>query len=233
MIAVVDYGGGNLGSVANALARLDAPFAIVDTAEALAAAQGIIFPGVGAAAPAMAALEARRLDAPIQQAIAAGVPFLGICLGLQLLFEASAEDGARCLGVLGGTVERLATPEKLPHVGWNAIELVRPHPVLDELDNEPMYFVHSYVAVPRDALTVVAETVYGVPFASVVARDRLLGVQFHPERSGAAGLRLLQNFVCSALRIEVATGRAPIAPVPHGSGSRIPPLPHGEGQGRR
>ncbi len=221
MIAVVDYGAGNLGSVANALAYLNAPFAVVDTAEALAAAQGIVFPGVGAAAPAMAALTERRLDVAIQAAIARGVPFLGICLGLQLLFESSAEDGATCLGVLGGTVDRMATREKLPHVGWNAVHQVRPHPVLDGLDDEPMYFVHSYVVVPKDATVVVAETDYGVPFASAVARDRLLGVQFHPERSGAAGLRLLQNFVRFALRIEVATWRGPIAL-----------LPHGEGQGR-
>src|SRR5437660_10029270 len=106
MIAVIDYGAGNLGSIANALDRLNAPFAIVDTAEALVEARGIIFPGVGAAGPAMAALVQRRLDLPIQQAIARGVPFLGICLGLQLLFESSAEDGATCLGVLGGTVDR-------------------------------------------------------------------------------------------------------------------------------
>ncbi len=218
MIAVIDYGSGNLGSVANALARLNTPFAIVDTAEALAAAQGIIFPGVGAAAPAMAALAERRLDVAIQDAIARGVPFLGICLGLQLLLDSSAEDGATCLGVLGGTVDRMATREKLPHVGWNAVHQVRLHPVLDGLDDEPMYFVHSYVVVPKDATVVVAETVYGIPFASAVARDRLLGVQFHPERSGAAGLRLLSNFARLVLASGVAALRGPIAPLPHGEG---------------
>lgn len=195
MIAVIDYGAGNLGSVANALGRLDTPFAIVDSAEALAEARGIIFPGVGAAAPAMAALTQRGLDVPIWRAIARGVPFLGICLGLQLVFESSAEDGATCLGVLSGTVTRLGTSQKLPHVGWNAVHTVRPHPVLDGLDDEPMYFVHSYVVAPRDPTVVVAETDYGIPFPAVVARDRLVGVQFHPERSGTAGLRLLQNFV--------------------------------------
>lgn len=204
MITVVDYGSGNLGSVANALAHIDAPFTVASTGAALAQARAIILPGVGAAAPAMAALKARRLDTPIRQAIARGMPFLGICLGLQLLFESSAEDGARGLGVLGGTVDRLHTPEKLPHVGWNAVQTVRPHPLLEGWDGEPMYFVHSYVVTPRDAGVVAAQTVYGVSFASVVARDRLLGVQFHPERSGAAGLRLLQNFVRFALASKVA-----------------------------
>lgn len=204
MIAVIDYGSGNLGSVANALARLNTPFAIVDTAGALAGTQGIIFPGVGAAAPAMAALTERGLDVAIQVALARGVPFLGICLGLQLLFESSAEDGATCLGVLRGTVDRLATREKLPHVGWNAVHQVRPHPLLDGLQDDPMYFVHSYVVVPKNASLVVAETVYGIPFATAVARDRLLGVQFHPERSGAAGLRLLSNFARLVTASEVA-----------------------------
>jgi glutamine amidotransferase len=198
MIALVDFGAGNLGSVANALDRLNAPFAIVSTAEPLARARTIIFPGVGAAAPAMAALAERGMDLPIRQAIARGVPFLGICLGLQLLFESSAEDGATCLGVLRGTVDRLATPEKLPHVGWNAVQSMRAHLVLDGLEDEPMYFVHSYVVAPSDATVVVATTDYGVAFPSVVASNRLIGVQFHPERSGAAGLRLLQNFVSFA-----------------------------------
>lgn len=218
MIALVDYGTGNLSSVANALDRLAAPFAIVGTAEALAEARSMILPGVGAAAPAMAALRERGLDVPIRQAIARGVPFLGICLGLQLLFESSAEDGATCLGVLGGTVDRLATPGKLPHVGWNAVHRLRPHPLVDGLEDEPMYFVHSYAVAPSDATMVVAETVYGVPFPSMVARDRLVGVQFHPERSGVAGLQLLANFVRFALRIEVATWRGPIAPLPQGKG---------------
>jgi len=227
MIALIDYGAGNLGSVANALQRLNAPFAMATTPDGLADATGIIFPGVGAAAPAMAALRERRLETPIRQAIARGVPFLGICLGLQLLFEVSAEDGATCLGVLGGTVERLATPLKLPHVGWNAIDLVGKHPVLDQLDGEPMYFVHSYVVAPRDGATVIAQTVYGIPFASAVARDRLLGVQFHPERSGSAGLRLLQNFAAYAL-----SPSPPSFPSPRGKGRPVTPLPPAEGQGR-
>ena len=195
MIALVDYGAGNLRSVENALTRLGVAGLVASGPNDIADAEAVIFPGVGAAGPAMAALRERRLDRAILSAIRRGVPFLGICLGLQLLFERSAEDGAACLGVFPGTVERLDTTEKLPHVGWNTLEAVRPHPVLERMEGEAMYFVHSYVAVPRDPTLVVAETTHGVPFVSVIAAGRLLGVQFHPERSGPAGLRLLENFL--------------------------------------
>jgi imidazole glycerol-phosphate synthase subunit HisH len=195
MIALIDYGAGNLKSVQNALIRLGTDGVIASRPDDLAEARAIIFPGVGSAAPAMAALREQRLDQAILVAIRRGVPFLGICLGLQLLFERSAEDGATCLGAFAGTVERLDTSEKLPHVGWNTLEQTRPHPVLEGMDGEAMYFVHSYVAVPEDRALVVAETTHGVPFVSAMAAGRLVGVQFHPERSGAAGLRLLENFL--------------------------------------
>ncbi|TMF31116.1 MAG: imidazole glycerol phosphate synthase subunit HisH, partial [Chloroflexi bacterium] len=149
MIALIDYGAGNLRSVENALARLNAIATIAAAPEDLARARAIIFPGVGAAAPAMASLHDRGLDGAVITAIRNGVPFLGICLGMQLLFERSAEDGATCLAVLPGTVERLKTHEKLPHVGWNTLEHVRPHPVLEGVEGEAFYFVHSYVVVPR------------------------------------------------------------------------------------
>lgn len=195
MIALIDYGAGNLRSVQNALARLGAACAIASTPEELARARAIIFPGVGAAAPAMAGLRERDLDQAVIAAIRKGVPFLGICLGMQLLFEWSAEDGAACLGVLPGTVERLKTQEKLPHVGWNTLEHVRPHPVLESLEGQAFYFVHSYVAVPRYPAVAAGETSYGLPFVSAIAHQGLVGVQFHPERSGTAGLRLLENFL--------------------------------------
>jgi glutamine amidotransferase len=195
VIALIDYGGGNLRSVQNALARLDAACTITSTPEDLAKARAIIFPGVGAAGPAMAGLRERGLDQAVTAAIRNGIPFLGICLGMQLLFEWSAEDGAACLGVFPGTVERLQTKEKLPHVGWNTLEHVRPHRVLDGMEGEAFYFVHSYVVVPRYPAVAAGETTYGVPFVSAIARQGLIGVQFHPERSGSAGLRLLENFL--------------------------------------
>lgn len=195
MIALIDYGAGNLRSVENALGRLGVEAEIAATPRAISDAQVVIFPGVGAAAPAMAALRERGLDASIISAIRRGTPFLGICLGLQLLFERSAEDGASCLGVLSGTVERLRTSEKLPHVGWNTLDRVRPHPVLAGLEGEAMYFVHSYVVVPQDPDVIAAKTTHGVTFASAVATGRLVGVQFHPERSGTAGLKLLEHFL--------------------------------------
>ena len=203
MIALIDYGAGNLRSVENALARLNAIATIAAAPEDLARARAIIFPGVGAAAPAMASLHDRGLDRAVITAIRNGVPFLGICLGMQLLFERSAEDGATCLAVLPGTVERLKTHEKLPHVGWNTLEHVRPHPVLEGVEGEAFYFVHSYVVVPRQPAVVAGDTTHGVPFVSAIARQGLVGVQFHPERSGTAGLRLLENFLRFA-KVEAA-----------------------------
>jgi imidazole glycerol-phosphate synthase subunit HisH len=195
VIALIDYGAGNLRSVQNALARLDAACTIASTPEDVPQARAIIFPGVGAAGPAMAGLRERGLDQAVIAAIRNGIPFLGICLGMQLLFDWSAEDGAACLGVFPGTVERLKTKEKLPHVGWNTLERVRPHRVLDGMEGEAFYFVHSYVVVPRYPAVAAGETTYGVPFVSAIASQGLVGVQFHPERSGSAGLRLLENFL--------------------------------------
>jgi imidazole glycerol-phosphate synthase subunit HisH len=195
MIALVDYGAGNLRSVQNALDALQVESAIASTPADLSGPDAIIFPGVGAAGPAMAALRSSGLDRALVDAIHQGTPFLGICLGLQLLFDSSAEDGAMCLRVFRGTVERLPTNEKLPHIGWNMLERVATHPVLAGLEGEAMYFVHSYVGVPQNRQLVAAETTHGVPFVSAIATGRLIAVQFHPERSGAAGLRLLENFV--------------------------------------
>ena len=203
MIALIDYGAGNLRSVQNALGRLGATCAIVSTPEELARARAIIFPGVGAAAPAMAGLRDHGLDQAIIAAIRRGVPFLGICLGMQLLFDRSAEDGAACLGVIPGTVERIKTAEKLPHVGWNTLDHVRPQPVLEGLEGQAFYFVHSYVVVPRHPAVAAGETTHGTPFVSAIAREELVGVQFHPERSGTAGLRLLENFLRFA-KVEAA-----------------------------
>ena len=198
-IAVVDYGAGNLVSIQQALTSVGATVVFVSDAEGLAGSDAVVVPGVGAAAPAMDRLGQQGLVEPLRTWLAADRPFLGICLGLQLLFESSDEDGARTLGALAGTTERLADAPTLPHIGWNQVVRRNPHPIFDGIpDGSDFYFVHSYAGVPRDGRdgpTVVAETTHGGTFVSAVARGALLGVQFHPERSGTDGLRLLRNFV--------------------------------------
>jgi len=164
----------------------------------------VVVPGVGAAAPAMERLHAQGLVDPVRRWIEADRPFLGICLGLQLLFDGSDEDGATTLGVLPGRTRRLADAPTLPHIGWNQVERTGAHPLFDGIDDgADFYFVHSYAGAPPrgghattdgDPL-VLARTTHGRPFVSAVARGAMAGVQFHPERSGADGLRLLANFV--------------------------------------
>ena len=197
-IAVVDYGAGNLVSIEQALSRVGAVVTIAREGEALRAQDAVVVPGVGAAGPAMARLERHGLVEPIRAWIAAGRPFLGICLGLQLLFDASDEDGAATLGVLPGRTARLEGAPTLPHIGWNQVQRRREHPIFDGIrDGADFYFVHSYAGLPMstDEDTVLAMTEHGRRFVSAVARGALLGVQFHPERSGDDGLTLLANFV--------------------------------------
>jgi glutamine amidotransferase len=201
-IAVVDYGAGNLVSIEQAFAAVGGQVRLVHDADELGEPDLLVVPGVGAAAPAMERLEAAGLVGPIRSWIAADRPFLGICLGLQLLFEQSDEDGAVTLGVFPGRTVRLADAPTLPHIGWNQVELRRKHPAFDRLpDGTDMYFVHSYVGAPAGPdgeAAILGETTHGSRFASAVARDNLLGVQFHPERSGRSGLRLLANVVAWA-----------------------------------
>ena len=197
-IAVVDYGAGNLVSIDQALTTVGADVAVVRDAEALRGADAVIVPGVGAAAPAMARLDARGLTEPLRAWLAADRPFLGICLGLQLLFDGSDEDGATTFGVVPGRTVRLDDAPTLPHIGWNQVERIRPHALFDGIaDGADFYFVHSYAGAPDPTVTglVLATTDHGGAFTSAVARGSLLGVQFHPERSGRDGLRLLANFV--------------------------------------
>jgi imidazole glycerol phosphate synthase glutamine amidotransferase subunit len=206
-IGIVDYGAGNLVSIEQALEVVGAhPIRIASERDA-AAVEALIVPGVGAAAPAMERLQAANLGNLILQWIADDRPFLGICLGLQLLFEGSDEDGAVTCGVLPGRTVRLREAPTLPHIGWNQVERTREHPAFDGIaDGADFYFVHSYAGQPgqdaRDAI--LAETEHGTRFVSAVAFGRKLGVQFHPERSGPDGLRLLSNFVRLAARTEVA-----------------------------
>lgn len=195
-ISVVDYGAGNLVSIRNALALLGADVRVATSAEALEGADAILVPGVGASEPAMARLRRQGLERPIIERVRAGTWFVGICLGLQLLFERSGEDDAQMLGLLKGDVEVIRDAPSLPHIGWNRLEIQRAHPVLEGLaDGTPAYFVHSYVPVPADAGVVIAETEHGGRFASLVASGRILGFQFHPERSGDDGLQMLRNTV--------------------------------------
>jgi imidazole glycerol-phosphate synthase subunit HisH len=197
-IAVVDYGAGNLVSIEQALTTVGARVSIVQDGAALADADGLVVPGVGAAAPAMERLERGGLVEPILAWIAAGRPFLGICLGLQLLFEGSDEDGATTLGVLRGRTRRLVDAPTLPHIGWNQVERRREHPLFDGIaPAADFYFVHSFAGdlAPDADETALAETTHGRPFTSAIARGNVLGVQFHPERSGTDGLRLLGNVV--------------------------------------
>jgi imidazole glycerol phosphate synthase glutamine amidotransferase subunit len=198
-IGVIDYGAGNLVSIEQALTRVGASVTAVHDGEALREIDAVIVPGVGAAGSAMARLERHALVDPLRRWIDADRPYLGICLGLQLLFDGSDEDGAATLGVLPGRTVRLEDAPTLPHIGWNQVVRTREHPLFAGVaDGADLYFVHSYAGAPAgpsaDALTL-ARTEHGRSFVSAVARGSLLGVQFHPERSGDDGLRLLANFV--------------------------------------
>lgn len=199
MIAIIDYGVGNLRSVQRALERAGAEAVITGDPMVIKAADGAVLPGVGAFGEGMAQLELRGLVLPIDQAIAAGKPFLGICLGMQLLFSTSEEMGHfDGLGVFKGTVRRFtdAPGRKVPHVGWNQLHICQPNPLLDGVaDSSFAYFVHSYYVDPARPDFTVATTDYGPNFASVVARGSVFGVQFHPEKSQGVGAAILRNFV--------------------------------------
>jgi glutamine amidotransferase len=197
-IAVVDYGAGNLRSVAKALERSALAVEVVADAAALAHYDALVVPGVGAFADAMASLRAKGIGDALLRAIASGKPYLGLCLGLQVLFESSDEHGLTPgLGVLRGRVERFPDDPRLrvPHIGWNRVRWRGAHPVVAQLPREDAYyFVHSYRAVGADAGDVAGTTDYGGDFISAVARGNVFAVQFHPEKSQAAGKRLLDGF---------------------------------------
>ena len=195
-IAIVDYQAGNLRSVYKALERSGARPRITSDAGEIEGADGLVFPGQGASDSSMRELRARGLVGPITEFIEGGKPFFGVCLGLQLMLEASDEGVETCLGVPAGRVRRLPGGIKVPHMGWNQVALHRPHPVLDGVPSGSyFYFVHSYYADPEDRSVLAGTTTYGVDFCSAVAWDNVIAVQFHPEKSGAVGLRLYDNFV--------------------------------------
>lgn len=198
MIAIVDYEMGNLRSVQKAFERVGHEATITSDPARLADASKLVLPGVGAFRDAIGALRDRRLVEPIRASIEAGKPLLGICLGLQLLFERSFEDGEHeGLGIVSGKVVRFDAPAgyKVPHMGWNQLRFQRRAPIFAGIDEgEYFYFVHSYYVVPNDHMVVASETDYSLAFCSSVWRDNLYAVQFHPEKSQSAGLRLLKNF---------------------------------------
>ena len=203
MIAIIDYGAGNLRSVVNAITKLGCEPKITSCADEVLSARAVILPGVGAAASTMENLKALRLIDPIRHLIADGRPFLGICIGMQILFTGTEEGGwHECLGVIPGQVKRLPSGLKIPHMGWNQVNWKVSHPVFEGIPDEAnFYFVHSYYVDPDDKAMVAGETDYGINICSVVARDNLIGTQFHPEKSGEVGLRIYDNFIKFALAV--------------------------------
>jgi len=196
VIAIIDYGMGNLRSVQKCLEKNGFRTAIVSSPDGLAGAGGIILPGVGAFEDAVVNLRSRGLHRAIREAADKGQPVLGICLGMQLFFEVS-EEGGSCegLGIFSGRVRRFAGDLKVPHMGWNRVELRGANPLFDGIpDGSYFYFVHSYYVEPAAEEHIVGETVYGGRFVSAVADRNVFGVQFHPEKSSELGERLLYNF---------------------------------------
>jgi glutamine amidotransferase len=202
-VAVLDYGMGNLRSVEKALERVGADAEITHDPERIRTADGVVLPGVGAFPRAMERVRELGLDSVVGERLEAGVPVLGICLGLQLLFEASVEnEGADGLALMPGRVEPLsANGLKVPHIGWSPVRWEHASPLTEGLDGEtPFYFVHSFTPRPANRADVLGTAAYGERFACAVERPPLYGVQFHPEKSSAAGLRMLANFarICAA-----------------------------------
>ncbi len=208
-VVIVDYGAGNLRSVVRAVAHAGVEARVTADPRALEAARAVIVPGVGAAADTMANLRSGGLIEPIRDYVASGRPFLGVCMGMQALFDLSEEGGEHeCLGVLPGRIVRFPAGLTVPHMGWNTVRLRSSHPVFEDIEADSyFYFVHSYYALPAADAVVLALTEYDrVQFPAVVARDNLIATQFHPEKSGTDGLRLYANF------LRLARERGSIAP---------------------
>ena len=195
-IAIVDYGAGNLRSVAHAVGHVGLDAVVTDHDKTILGAEGVILPGVGAAADTMANLQSHDLVGVVKDVIANGTPFFGVCMGLQALFTVSEEGGEhRCLDVFPGTVRRLPSGQSIPHMGWNQVRQVHAHPFFDGVPDEAnFYFVHSYYVDPVDFRIVAGQTEYGTTFASVVIDGNVMATQFHPEKSADCGLRLYANF---------------------------------------
>ena len=209
MLALIDYGSGNIRSVTNALMRERAAVELVSDPARLADAEAIVLPGVGAFGDCVRGLESRGLWEPLAAWLAADKPFLGICVGYQMLFDESEESpGVRGFGFFPGKVKRFTTPGlKVPQIGWNQLDLA-PHPLWRGLPANPhVYFVHSYFPEPTDDSIITSRSTYGETFAASAARGRVAAVQFHPEKSQDVGLGILRNFIASVS----ATAQKPLA----------------------
>lgn len=196
-LVVIDYGAGNLPNVVRALAALGRQSHVTSDAREVDHARALVLPGVGAAGQIMRSLRSLRMDEAVHRYVASGRPFLGVCMGMQVLLDWSDEDGGQqCLGVFKGAVRKLDVGLKVPHMGWNAVHQTGPHPIWEGVpDGSYFYFVHSYAAQPDDPLVQVGTTDYDGPFASALARDNVFGTQFHPEKSGRLGLQIYRNFL--------------------------------------
>jgi glutamine amidotransferase len=196
-VAVVDYDAGNTLSVTRALEKVGARVELTPDPDRVLTADALVLPGVGAFGDCMRKLRERGMDEACGEAFRRGTPFLGVCVALQVVFEDSEESpGVEGLGLMPGRVVRFGGDGlKVPHMGWNELSLVHGHPVLDGLDGEAFYFVHSYYPEPGEAGDFLGETEYGVRFCSAAGRENLLAVQFHPEKSSTSGLRLYENFL--------------------------------------
>jgi len=196
MLAIVDYGMGNLHSVSKAVERLGAEAVVTADERDILGASGVILPGVGAFADAMKELAASGLDEAVRQYAASGKPLLGICLGMQLLFAHGEEHGDHVgLGLLPGSVVRFQGGYKVPHMGWNQLSFLRDSPLTAGVEAGYVYFVHSYHALPERQEDLIAVTDYHQPVTAIIGRDNVYGMQFHPEKSGETGMQLLGNFL--------------------------------------
>lgn len=197
MISVIDYGAGNIRNVVNALNKLGYEVNLTSNPDEVLSADKVILPGVGAAGDTVSSLKKLDLVEPVRRIIAENKPFMGICIGLQILFTETQEDmGQKCLDVFSGMVKRFPEGRKIPHMGWNQVKQKVDHPVFEGVpDNSNFYFVHSYYVDPEDSSLVAGTTEYGVDFCSIIAKGNVIGTQFHPEKSGDPGLRIYDNFI--------------------------------------
>jgi glutamine amidotransferase len=197
MITIIDYGAGNLRSVLNAIAKLGYTTKIVSTPQEVDEAEALILPGVGAAGHIMESLKALRLDNAIKEYINQNRPFLGICVGMQVLLDKTDENGGNdCLNIIPGGVRKFNVDLKVPHIGWNQVEQKQNHPVFADIpDKTDFYFVHSYYCDPQDKAVIAGETTYGKPFCSAIIKGNMIATQFHPEKSGEPGLKIYDNFI--------------------------------------